>query len=155
MSESAYSLEAWRRLKERQQNSRDPESGEPDSVASPGQPQPSGIFDGPRYTPEEWIWNHIVQVPLEPDERCPVHWADCGNTRVWIVNDGSRWLMYSGAHRSENRRKDFASPFLNHAMQTAEYWYDPPRDGWHAEKHGTKSSSDPARIPKPSLAVQA
>lgn len=137
MSEPAYSLEQLRRLRQRQQQSSDPnlDSSDISETATDRETSPS-IFDGKRYTPEEWIWNHINVVPVEPkpDEKCPVHWADCGATRVWIVKDGSRWLMYVGSRQPDSRRTDFASPFLNHAIETAEYWYGLPRDGWHVEK---------------------
>lgn len=104
---------------------------------------PASIFDGKRYTPEEWVWYRCVsqnRTKPGPDETCPAHWADCGDTRVWIVKDGERWLMYAGSRQPDSRRKDFASPFRNHAMQTAEYWYGPPREGWQAEKHVAKGS---------------
>lgn len=144
MSDPAYSLEAWRALKQRQQV---PPQPEPEAPQVPGeiaaeQAPPASIFDGKRYTPEEWVWHRVVQVPTkpQPDEKCPVHWADCGTTRVWIVKDGERWLMYAGSRQPGSRRTDFASPFLNHAMQTAECWYGPPHDGWHAEKPTAEGS---------------
>ena len=144
MSEPAYSLEAWRRLKEQKQNpcQQESECSEVPGDAAAEKAPPASIFDGKRHTPEEWIWHHVTQVPTKPipDDQCPVHWADCGGTRVWIVRDGERWLMYAGSRRPGSRRTDFASPFLTHAMQTAECWYGPSRDGWHAEKHTAKSS---------------
>lgn len=144
MSQPAYTLEAWRQRKERKQKLPQPEpdcSEVPGDAATDGTP-PASICDGKRYTPEEWIWHHVIQVPVkpEPDYKCSVHGADCGDTRVWIVKDGSRWLMYAGSRRADSRRTDFASPFLNHAMPTAEHGYGPPRDGWHAEKHAAKGS---------------
>ena len=59
--------------------------------------------------------------------------ADCGGTRVWLVRDGNRWLMFAGSRAAGGRRKDFASPFLEHAMRTAEFWYGASRTGWRAE----------------------
>jgi len=141
MSQPIYSLEAWRRLKERKPNPPQSEQEAPGELTADQAP-PGSIFDGKRYTPEEWFASHVIRVPTKPapDEKCPVHWADCGDTRVWIVKDGSRWLMYAGSRQPDSRRTDFASPFLNHAMQTAEHWYGLPRDGWHAEKLTAKSS---------------
>ena len=147
MSEPAYSLEAWRRLTEPKQNpcQQEPECSEVPGDAAADKGPPASIFDGKRYTPEEWIWHHCVpkdpvKARPEPDDKCPVHWADCGGTRVWIVRDGERWLMYAGSRRPGSRKTDFASPFLTHAMQTAECWYGPPHDGWHAEEDLAKGS---------------
>jgi hypothetical protein len=36
--------------------------------------------------------------------------------------------MYAGARRSW--LKDFASPYLAHAVRTAEAWYGPAAGGW-------------------------
>jgi hypothetical protein len=42
----------------------------------------------------------------------------------------SRWCMWiSGGKFS--RRKDFVTPYLDHAKRTAEHWYGAPIDGWH------------------------
>jgi hypothetical protein len=56
---------------------------------------------------------------------------------VWLVRDRDRWLMFAGSRAAGGRRKDFASPFLEHAMRTAEFWYGVPATGWRAEE-GTK-----------------
>jgi hypothetical protein len=58
----------------------------------------------------------------------------CGGTRVWLVRDGDRWLMFVGSHNASSRRRDFASPFLAHAMRTAELWYGAPVTDWRAER---------------------
>jgi len=50
-----------------------------------------------------------------------------------LAKEGERWLIYVGEIRVSNRRKDFASPFLAHAVRTAEAWYGVPAAGWHAE----------------------
>ncbi len=70
-----------------------------------------------------------AQIPA--DAACVV--GDCGDTRVWLVRDGQRWLMYVGS-RWSGRRRDFASPYLDHAIRTAEQWYGAPPKGWRAEK---------------------
>ena len=46
-----------------------------------------------------------------------------------IRKDGDRWLMFAGTQKS--RRRDFASPFLEHAIRTTEAWYGLAADGWH------------------------
>jgi hypothetical protein len=60
----------------------------------------------------------------------------CGGTRVWLVKDGDRWLMFAGSRKASGRRRDFASPFMGHAIRTAEQWYGPAADGWRAEGGG-------------------
>jgi hypothetical protein len=65
---------------------------------------------------------------ISPDASCVA--ATCGATRVWLVREGDRWLMFAGTRSS--RRKDFASPSLNHAQRTAEAWYGAPENGWLA-----------------------
>jgi hypothetical protein len=35
--------------------------------------------------------------------------------------------------KAGSRRRDFASPFVEHAMRTAEAWYGPPASGWRPE----------------------
>jgi hypothetical protein len=41
--------------------------------------------------------------------------------------------MFAGSRGASGRRKDFASPYLEHAMRTAELWYGMPAEGWRAE----------------------
>jgi len=72
------------------------------------------------------------QVP--PDVACVT--AICGSTRVWLVHDRNRWLMFAGSRTAGGRRKDFASPFMEHAMRTAEHWYGAATNGWRAEESG-------------------
>jgi hypothetical protein len=60
--------------------------------------------------------------------------AICGNTRIWLVRDCDRWLMFVGSRTAGGRRKDFASPFMEHSMRTAEFWYGTPANGWRAEE---------------------
>ena len=66
------------------------------------------------------------------DARCVT--ATCGTTPVWIVRDGDRWLMFAGTRTS--RRRDFASPFRNHAERTAEAWYGQAGNGWRVGAQG-------------------
>jgi hypothetical protein len=61
--------------------------------------------------------------------------GDCGGARVWLVREGERWLMFAGSRTASGRRRDFASPFLAHAIRTAELWYGVPAGGWHVERY--------------------
>ena len=65
---------------------------------------------------------------IHGDTGCVV--ADCGGTRVWLVREGERWMMFRGSRKAGGRRRDFASPFLAHAIRTAEQWYGAPSAGW-------------------------
>jgi hypothetical protein len=56
--------------------------------------------------------------------------GNCSDSRVWLVRDGDRWLMFAGSRGPGGRRRDFASPFLEHAIRTAELWYGTPATGW-------------------------
>ena len=60
--------------------------------------------------------------------------GECAGNRVWLVRDGERWLMFAGSRAAGGRRKNFASPFLAHAVRTAESWYGVPTGGWRVEK---------------------
>jgi hypothetical protein len=66
--------------------------------------------------------------------------GDCPGTRVWLVRDGERWLMYAGSRKSGSRRRDFASPFLSHAIRTADQWYGVADSGWRTETGGGKEA---------------
>jgi hypothetical protein len=56
-----------------------------------------------------------------------------GNLRVQVRPAGSdRWMIWFTHGASWRRRSDFATPCLDHARRTAEHWYGPPLDGWHA-----------------------
>ncbi len=71
--------------------------------------------------------------PIPTDATCVV--GDCA-LRIWLVLDGDRWLMFAGSRGPSGRRRDFASPFLGHAIRTAEFWYGVPADGWRADRNG-------------------
>jgi len=74
----------------------------------------------------------MTRPPIPPDAACVS--ANCGATRIWLVRDRDRWLMFAGSRAAGGRRKDFASPFLEHAMRTAEFWYGAPSTGWFADE---------------------
>jgi hypothetical protein len=58
--------------------------------------------------------------------------GDC-TLRVWLVRDGDRWQMFVSSRGPAGRRRDFASPYLEHTIRTAETWYGAPASGWRAE----------------------
>jgi hypothetical protein len=74
--------------------------------------------------------------------------GDCGGIRIWLVKAGERWLMYARSRKGSSRRKDFASPFLEHAIRTAEQWYGVPPGGWRPEMtRNEKDVRKTARVP--------
>lgn len=96
------------------------------------------------WTGEKWIgydrWLATAPVTIEaraadvaspPNAECVI--GDCGVTRVWLMKNPGRWLMFAGSRESKARRRDFASPYLAHAIRTAEQWYGVPAGGWRAE----------------------
>lgn len=121
-SAPVYSLEARRRLRTQRE--------------LPRPPAPE-----PRTIPwRQWF----ATVPLEIDQEAlrarasedhpaDVYAANCGDIPVWLLRQGPRWLMFAGSRRPESRRRDFASPSLDHAKRTAEAWYGPPQGGWRSE----------------------
>lgn len=144
MSAPAYSLDAWRRFRE----SRERKVEAPPPPASladiPADAEMEegiviGFWNGERFVSrEKWLATAPFEKDAEPAVANPVPeeaqcvTAVCGNTHVWLVRDGDRWLMFAGSRAS--RRRDFASPFLAHAQRTAEAWYGPPAGGWRKER---------------------
>lgn len=145
MSAPAYSLEAWRRLREKKDQA--PESAVPPTTLAdiPADAEMDeglviGFWNGERFVSwERWLATAPLSVAREaatpgaPEVRSDVWLADCGGTRIWVVRDGDRWVIYAASRAKASRRRDFASPFLAHAQRTAEAWYGSARDGWHAE----------------------
>lgn len=106
-----------------------------------------GFWNGERFVSwEKWRATApiVVEQPAEPtlppDASCLM--ADCSGTKVWLVKDGDRWLMYAGSRKAAGRRRDFASPFLEHAIRTAEQWYGVAAGNWREEKKRDARSSD-------------
>jgi hypothetical protein len=139
MSARAYSLEAWLRFRgsrERKAEAPPPPVSLADIPADAEMDEGIvlGCWNGERFVSwEKWVASAPIErdpqpeVPVIPsDARCVK--ATCGATRVWLVRDGERWLMFAGTRSS--RRRDFASPFLSHAQRTAESWYGPATKGW-------------------------
>ncbi len=149
MSALPYSLDALRRYREeRKAPKRELSILEQVPPDAPADDAVLTVWNGERFVAwEKWLATAPVVIedraagPVIPaDAECVS--ADCGGTRVWLARDGDRWLMFAGSRRS--RRKDFASPFLEHAIRTAEAWYGTPADGWHVEKRRNGNRNDKA-----------
>jgi len=123
VSAPAYSLEAWRRLRVQREQFPRPQEPEPPTI-----PWRQWFATAPLEIDPE-----AAKRAAERDYSADVYVANCGGTLVWLVRQGPRWLMFAGSRKPESRRRDFASPSLDHAKRTAEAWYGPPRDGWRAE----------------------
>ena len=141
MAAPAYSLAAWRKYREEQEQPKQESPAGPTLVGIPADAEMDegiviGFWNGERFVAwEKWL----ATAPITREESTPVLpenarlvSAICGNTRVWLARDGDGWLMYAGSRHS--RRKDFASPYLAHAVRTAEGWYGPPAGGWQVER---------------------
>ena len=140
MAAPAYSLAAWRKYREEQEQ---PKQESPSGLTLADVPADAemdpglviGFWNGERFVSwEKWL----ASAPIIREDSTPALPEDarlvstlCGNTRVWLARDGDRWLMYAGSRHS--MRKDFASPYLAHAVRTAEAWYGPAASGWQVE----------------------
>jgi hypothetical protein len=80
-----------------------------------------------------------------PQEQPQCITAICGGTPVRLEFDDGRWLMCAGA--ALRRRKDFASPSVEHAQRTAEFWYGPPKNGWPGGASGAAQPEETDRAP--------
>jgi hypothetical protein len=141
MTAPAYSLAAWRKYRDEQEQ---PKQETPARVTLADIPADAemdeglviGFWNGERFVSwEKWL----ATAPIVREESKPALPEDsrlvtavCGKTRVWLARDGDRWLMYAGSRHT--RRKDFASPYLAHAQRTAEAWYGPSASGWQVER---------------------
>lgn len=148
MTALTYGREALRRFREQQQNPADVRRHEiappPDA---PTDDATLTVWNGERFLAyEKWLATaplaiDEVQKPsvFQPGANCVT--GTCGGVRIWVVRDGDRWLMFAGARSARGRRRDFASPFLSHAIRTAEGWYGAPAGGWREEEgcDGTKA----------------
>ena len=143
MTAPAYSLDAWRRFRETRDNgsATPPPQGLADIPADAEMEEGIvlGCWNGEQFVSwEKWLATAPIERDaaaephISPDAQCVT--ATCGSTRVWLVRDGDRWLMFAGTRSS--RRRDFASPFLNHAQRTAEAWYGLAEKGWHVGVQG-------------------
>src|SRR5690242_4512537 len=159
MTATVYGRDALRRLREQQKQAAE----DPPRQRSLLQQVPAdapmddatiGVWDGERFISyQKWL----ARAPFST-ETCPedcaspvLAGADCvvasyGATRVWLVREGDRWTMFAGSRNSSGRRRDFASPFLAHAMRTAELWYGAPSGGWQLEKGRDARTSETANL---------
>ncbi len=145
---SVYGREALRRLRERQQ----------EAVATVEEPRDEGcaLIDVPADAPMDdavlTVWNgerfvaydrwrasaSIVREEKRPEDKPAIPAGancvsgECGGIRIWLVKDGARWSMWVGS-KTAGRRRDFATPYLDHAIRTAEQWYGASVCGWRAE----------------------
>jgi hypothetical protein len=141
-----YGREALRRLRAQQAADQEPERQpsllEQIPADAPMDDATLTVWDGNRFVAyDKWLATAPVAIEARPGSEAPGAPADascvagdCSGTRVWLVRDGDRWLMFAGSRSARGRRRDFASPFLAHAMRTAEQWYGAPADGWHASE---------------------
>lgn len=150
MAASAYSLDAWRQFRARRELPSEPASP-PRSMTLADIPADAemdddmviGFWNGERFVSwEKWITTAPIRVEPTPISAvrgdAAAYRARCGTTLVWLRRDGDRWLMFAGTQKS--RRRDFASPFLEHAIRTAEDWYGPAAEGWQPDTHRARAS---------------
>ena len=95
---------------------------------APSDDAPLTVWNGDRFvTWQKWLATAPITVEPSVEPSLPVDadcvTAICGGTKVWLVREGDRWLMYAGARRAAGKRRDFASPSQEHAIRTAEQWY--------------------------------
>ena len=142
-----YGRDALRRFREQQGEAAQEPASQVDMWAdiSPDAPADDAtltVWNGNRFVAyEKWLATSPLFIDETPtadnpaipaDADCVV--VDCGGTRISLVRDGERWLMFVGPSRKNSRRRrDFASPFLAHAIRTAEQRYGAPTRGWSAE----------------------
>jgi len=161
MTAATYSLEAWQRYRERKE--RQPEStaaADPSLADIPPDAEMDegiviGFWNGERFVSwEKWLATAPLAVdpsqPKTPPLDASAYCADCGGTRVWLFKDGDRRLMFAGSRKASSRRRDFASPFLEHAIRTAESWYGQAAGGWRPEARTAQAGkealdADPAK----------
>lgn len=104
-----------------------------------------GFWNGERFVSwQQWRASEPMVADQLPDPSASPNCvtADCGGTRIWLVRDGDRWLMYAGSRKAAGRRRDFASPFLDHAKRTAEQWYGVAGCEWREERKPDARTSD-------------
>lgn len=140
MAAPKYSLDAWRRFREQRKRPGMAADTHPATTLA-GIPADAemddgiviGFWNGERFVSRErWLATAPIAVdPMPAATARPEaagYRATCGKTPVWLRKDGDRWQMFAGTQKS--RRRDFASPFLDHAIRTAEAWYGAATDGW-------------------------
>jgi hypothetical protein len=71
-------------------------------------------------------------VPPEPEPVACIADFSAGIQVELRTDGGHRWLMWELRDGGRIRRKDFASPFLDHAKRTAAHWLGEPTSDWRA-----------------------
>lgn len=121
------------------------------------------VWNGERFV----AWNTwLATAPIERDET-PMQDArlaipkdatcvagECGGTKVWLVKEGERWVMYVGSRRAGGRRRDFCTPYVEHAIRTAELWYGAAGGGWRGEKGSDGTARQAADLPPQDSTVE-
>jgi hypothetical protein len=157
---SFYSRDIIRRVREEQANPTASPEASPALLAAipPDAPMDDAtitVWNGERWVDyEQWFCSRPVAREDSPAEAASAIHTDavyvggvCGERRIWLIKDGQRWLLFVGSRKAGGRRRDFATPFLAHAIRTAEAWYGAPRDGWRAENRDEKGIYEAASVP--------
>jgi hypothetical protein len=77
--------------------------------------------------------------PPQPASQSPAWVATfAGPVEIELRRNGPvRWLMFETRDGKRIRRKDFASPHLDHAKRCAQFFLGDPLHGWHALEEQT------------------
>lgn len=161
-----YGREALRRLREQQAKPPDPEAQrsllEQIPADAPMDDATITVWNGERFVAwDKWLATTPIVCEENPEDAgLAVHQnatcvaGECGGTKVWLVKEGERWLMYVGSRRAGGRRRDFATPYVEHAIRTAEQWYGVPATGWRAEKGSDGRPKEAADLPPQDSTVE-
>ena len=162
-----YGREALRRLRERQAARKQPalQTSLLDEIPAdaPMDDVTLTVWNGERFVAyDKWLATApIVRVDehtegaagaIPANATCVT--GECSGVKVWLVRDGERWLMHVGSRKPSGRRRDFATPYLAHAIRTAEQWYGASRLGWRAEKGSDGLASKTADLPSQDSAIE-
>jgi hypothetical protein len=157
---SFYSRDIIRRVREEQENPTASSQASPAPLAAIPADAPMDyatitVWNGERWVDyERWCPSRPVAREDPPTDAASAIPAEavcvvgaCGERRICLIKDGERWLLFVGSRKAGRRRKGFATPFLAHAIRTAETWYGAPSDGWRAENRDEKGIHEAASVP--------
>lgn len=142
MTAPVYTLEAWRRL--RAGGAPPLKTVEEDVLPDVHTQMPDATLcvwhDEQWISFQQWLATHPIDSepslePNLPDARCIS--AQCGNTRVWLVRRGGRYLIFAG--NRPKRIRPFATPWRDHARRTAEERFGSPARPWTPAKFPKRS----------------
>ncbi len=163
-----YGREELRLLRERQQQAQAVPQEHPASLLEhiPADAPMDGatitVWNGDRFLAYD-AWRATAPIereetPEQNQQRIPADATcaagECGSTRIWLVKDGERWLMYVGSRKPNGRRRDFATPYIEHAIRTAEQWYGAVGGDWRAEKGSDGRAKQAADLPPQDSTVE-